>query len=70
MEARLRITLKKSPIGYSNKQKLTLVALGLRKLHDVVEHPDRPEIRGMIRRVSHLVDVVKMNSRAEEGGDQ
>lgn len=55
----LKITLKKSPIGYSKRQKLTLVALGLRRMNQVVELPDRPEIRGMIRKVSHLVEVVR-----------
>lgn len=53
----IRVTLKKSPIGYSKKQKLTLVALGLRKLNDTVEHQDRPEIRGMISTVRHLVEI-------------
>lgn len=53
----IRVTLKKSPIGYSKKQKLTLVALGLRKLNDTVEHQDRPETRGMISTVRHLVEV-------------
>jgi len=57
MGDRIRIRLKKSPIGYSKKQKLTLIALGLRKLNATVEQPDRPEIRGMIRRVNHLVEV-------------
>lgn len=57
MGDKLRITLKKSPIGYNKRQKLTLVALGLRKLNATVEQPDRPEIRGMVRRVSHLVEV-------------
>ncbi|HUV05454.1 MAG TPA: 50S ribosomal protein L30 [Armatimonadota bacterium] len=57
MGERIRITLKKSPIGYNKKQKATLVALGLRKLNATVEQPDRPEIRGMIRKVCHLVEV-------------
>jgi len=57
MGDRIRITLNKSPIGYNKKQKATLVALGLRKLNAAVEQPDRPEIRGMIRKVSHLVEV-------------
>ena len=57
MGERIRITLKKSPIGYNKKQKATLVALGLRKLNATVEQPDRPEIRGMIRKVRHLVEV-------------
>ncbi len=55
--ARLRITYKKSVIGYNQKQKLTIQALGLRRLHQTVEHLDSPVIRGMIGKVSHLVSV-------------
>lgn len=54
---KIRITLKKSPIGYNVKQKITLRTLGLRKLHQTVEHTDTPQIRGMINKVSHLVAV-------------
>ena len=53
----LRVTLIKSPIGYSERQKRTVRALGLRRLHQTVEHNDAPEIRGMINKVSHLVRV-------------
>lgn len=53
----LKITLKRSVIGYNVKQKLTVRALGLRKLHQTVEHTDTPQIRGMINKVGHLVDV-------------
>lgn len=67
MSDTLRITLKKSPIGYSKKQKLTLVALGLRRLNDTVEQPDRPEVRGMIRKVSHLVEVTQVDSQHTRG---
>ncbi len=55
--ARLRITYVKSGIGYSQKQRATIQALGLRKLHQVVEHDDSPVIRGMINKVAHLVKV-------------
>ncbi len=55
--ARLRITYVKSGIGYSQKQRATIHALGLRKLHQVVEHDDSPVIRGMINKVAHLVKV-------------
>jgi large subunit ribosomal protein L30 len=55
--ARLRVTYVKSAIGYNEKQKLTIQALGLRRLHQVVEHPDTPAVRGMINKVSHLVRV-------------
>ena len=53
----LQITYKKSTIGYSKRQKATIKALGLRKLHQTVEQKDSPEIRGMIEKVSHLVAV-------------
>ena len=53
----LRITLTKSPIGYSYRQKRTVRALGLRRMHQTVEHKDTPVIRGMISKVSHLVTV-------------
>ncbi len=55
--AKLRVTLKRSPIGYEETQKRTVRALGLRKLHQSVEHEDNPTIRGMISKVSHLVQV-------------
>jgi len=53
----LKIKLVKSPIGYSERQKGTVKALGLKKINDVVEHTDTPVIRGMIFKVSHLVEV-------------
>lgn len=56
-EKTLKVTLVKSPIGYDEKQKRTVRALGLRKMNQSVEQPDRPEIRGMIGKVSHLVVV-------------
>ncbi|MCL5283519.1 MAG: 50S ribosomal protein L30 [Armatimonadetes bacterium] len=56
----LKITLTKSPIGYNVKQKRTIAALGLRRLHQTVLQPDSPPIRGMIRRVSHLLMVERV----------
>ena len=53
----LKITLVKSPIGYSQRQKGTVSALGLKKLNQTVEHEDTPVIRGMIHKISHLVQV-------------
>ena len=53
----LRITLTKSPIGYSYRQKRTVRALGLRRMHQTVEQKDTPGIRGMIAKVRHLVTV-------------
>lgn len=57
MAKKLRITYVKSAIGYSKRQKGTIEALGFRKLYQTVEHQDTPIIRGMINRVSHLVEV-------------
>ena len=53
----LTITLVKSPIGYSKRQKGTVKALGLRRIDHSVTHDDSPVIRGMINKVSHLVQV-------------
>lgn len=53
----LRVTLVKSPIGYNKRQKATVVALGLGKMNSSVTHADTPTIRGMIDKVSHLVEV-------------
>jgi len=57
----VRITLVRSPIGYSERQKATVRALGLRRLNQTVEHQDSPTLRGMLAKVSHLVDVVEGN---------
>ena len=56
-EKKLRVTLVKSPIGYSKSQKATVRALGLRRMNHTVEHVDNPALRGMIFKVSHLVKV-------------
>lgn len=53
----IRITLERSGIGYSIRQKRTLRALGLRRINQTVEHSDGPVVRGMIAKVSHLVTV-------------
>jgi large subunit ribosomal protein L30 len=53
----LKIKLVKSPIGYSQRQKGTVKALGLKKINETVEQADTPVIRGMIAKVSHLVEV-------------
>ena len=53
----IRVTLVKSPIGYTKDQKATVKALGLRRMHQTVEHKDNPAVRGMIRKVVHLVQV-------------
>jgi large subunit ribosomal protein L30 len=53
----LSITLVKSPIGYSIRQKRTVRALGLRKINQTVVHNESDVIRGMIAKISHLVRV-------------
>ncbi len=59
MEKTITVKLVKSPIGYNKRQKATVEALGLRKMHQTVEKTDSPTVRGMIARVSHLVEVVE-----------
>lgn len=51
------VTLVRSPIGYTKDQKQTVLALGLRRMHQTIEHRDTPAVRGMIRKVEHLVKV-------------
>jgi len=53
----LRITLIKSSIGYSERHKRTVKALGLRRIRQTVEQPDTAAVRGMIAKVAHLVKV-------------
>jgi large subunit ribosomal protein L30 len=55
--ATLRIKYVKSAIGYPRDQKATIRALGFRKLQQTVEQEDQPAVRGMIRKVMHLVQV-------------
>jgi large subunit ribosomal protein L30 len=61
MAGSLRVTQVRSAIGAKPKQRGTLRALGLRRINHTVELPDRPEIRGMVARVPHLVDVEEVN---------
>jgi large subunit ribosomal protein L30 len=53
----VRVTLVRSPIGYTKDQKKTVLALGLRRMHQTVEHQDNPAVRGMIRKIIHLLQV-------------
>ncbi|MGI8406825.1 MAG: 50S ribosomal protein L30 [Thermomicrobiales bacterium] len=53
----LRITLVKSVIGRPYDQERTVKSLGLRKLHHTVTRQDNPSIRGMVEKISHLVEV-------------
>ena len=54
---KLQITLVKSVIGYPVRQKATARALGLTRINKTVVHPNTPEIRGMIDKITHLVVV-------------
>ena len=56
----LRITQVKSKIGYKPRAKATLAALGLRKMQQVVEHQDSPQIRGMIKNIPYLLKVEEL----------
>ena len=58
----LRITQVRSTIGTKPKQRGTMRALGLRRINHTVEHPDKPEVRGMLARVPHLVTVEEVAS--------
>ena len=56
--ATIKIQQIKSKIGYPVDQKRTLNALGLRKIGQIIEKEDSPALRGMIRKVHHLVTVI------------
>jgi large subunit ribosomal protein L30 len=55
----IKIKWVKSAIGYNIAQKRTIEALGLRRLHQVVERPDNDAVRGMVNSVRHLVEVTE-----------
>jgi len=56
--AKIKVKQKKSIIGRTEKQIRTVQALGLRKIGQVVEQEDNEKIRGMINKVSHIVEVI------------
>jgi large subunit ribosomal protein L30 len=56
--ATIKIKMIGSLIGCTDKQRATVKGLGLRRLHQVVERADTPEVRGMVKAVPHLVTVV------------
>jgi len=53
----LRITLVRSPIGYTKDQKATVRALGLHHMHQTIERKDTPAVRGMLVKIIHLLKV-------------
>lgn len=59
--AKLKITQRKSAIGYRQSQRDTLRSLGLKRTNDVVVQEDRPEVRGMINTVRHIVTVEEVD---------
>ncbi len=56
---KIRITQIRSTIGHRQDQRATLRSLGLRRMHQTVEHEDTPTIRGMVSKVQHLVKVAE-----------
>ena len=58
---KLKITQRKSAIGYRQNQRDTLRSLGLKRTNDVVVQEDRPEVRGMINTVRHIVTVEEVD---------
>jgi large subunit ribosomal protein L30 len=74
MSSKLKVTLKKGLVGRPADQRGTVRALGLKRIGQTVEKEDRPEIRGMIFKVKHLVEVEELpvgekkdKSRKDEG---
>lgn len=61
--AQLKITLMRSGIGSPRRQKEALIGLGLTRLRKTVVREDRPEIRGMLRKVKHLIHVDELAER-------
>ncbi len=53
----LRVTLVRSPIGYTKGQKATVKALGLRRMHQTIEHQDTPAVRGMLNKIIHMLKI-------------
>ena len=54
---RVRVTQVRSQIGFDRRQRATLCGLGIRRMHQTVELEDTPQVRGMIRKVVHLLKV-------------
>jgi large subunit ribosomal protein L30 len=56
---RVRIRMIGSMIGCPEKQRATVRGLGLRRMHQVVEREDTPAVRGMVKKIPHLVEIVE-----------
>ena len=59
--SKIKITWKKSTIGYSHRQRKVIESLGLKRLNHTVEHEDTPSIMGMIKKVNHLIEVKELS---------
>ena len=59
--ARLKVTQTRSLIGSKDNQRQTMRSLGLKRVHDTVVKEDRPEIRGMVATVTHLISVEEVD---------
>ena len=59
MAGTIKIKLVRSPICTPEKHKRVVKGLGLRKLNQIVERPDAPEFRGMVKKVPHLLEIVE-----------
>ena len=70
MSRKLRVTYRKSAIGYSERQKQTVRSLGLRRLRQTVILPDNPAVRGMVRQVQHLVAVQPSDGSGDDHGTE
>ena len=70
MADKLRVTWRKSAIGYREDQKRTIEALGLKRLGHSVEHADNRSVRGMIIKVRHLVEVAEVSSDSSGDGSR
>lgn len=68
--ARVKITLVKSPIGRSESQKRTVEGLGLRRLNHSVVQPANLSILGMVRKISHLVQIEEVADEPQEAASK
>ena len=59
--AKIVVTLRKSTIGYSHRQRRIIESLGLKLINHAVEHQPTPSILGMVKKVSHLVEVEELS---------
>ena len=67
---KIRIRWVRSLIGYERDQRRTVRALGLRRLHQEVEHEDTPTIRGMVHKVRHMVQVESVEAEVADSGQR